>query len=287
MTFRLGNTPVSALRLGNSTVSRLYRGTQLVFDAAPAPSFDADALAYITAVEAADTQALEAGVKTAINDFVVGCKADGIWAALKASCILAGARTLNGALVPLVGAAPTNFNFVTGDYNRKTGLVGNGSTKRLGTNRANNADPRDNNHFAVWVSQVATSGVFLGTVAITIAGTNEIGINNNDVLFFNRHSGSLAAANIGIFSNGRFSTGLLGASRALAESYIFRGGGNSVTKSVQSFAPTTGNVSIFAREDSALFTTARLSFYSIGESLNLAQLDARVSALMTAIDGAI
>jgi hypothetical protein len=35
MTFRLGNTPVSALRLGNSTVSRLYRGTQLVFDAAP------------------------------------------------------------------------------------------------------------------------------------------------------------------------------------------------------------------------------------------------------------
>ena len=52
--------------------------------------FDADATAYIAAVEAADGQALEAGVKTAINTFVVGCKADGIWTALKASCIQIG-----------------------------------------------------------------------------------------------------------------------------------------------------------------------------------------------------
>jgi hypothetical protein len=69
---------------------------------------------------------LEIGVQSAYNDFVVGCKADGIWDAIKASCILAGARTLSGSLTPLKGAAPTNFNFVSGDYNRKTGLVGNG-----------------------------------------------------------------------------------------------------------------------------------------------------------------
>jgi len=67
--------------------------------------------AYIAAVEAADGQALESGVKTAITNFVAGCRADGIWNAIKASCILAGARTLSGALVPLVGTAPTNFNF--------------------------------------------------------------------------------------------------------------------------------------------------------------------------------
>jgi hypothetical protein len=36
---------------------------------------DVNAAAYI----AADGAALEAGVKTAINTFVVGCKADGIW----------------------------------------------------------------------------------------------------------------------------------------------------------------------------------------------------------------
>jgi hypothetical protein len=103
--------------------------------------FDTDAQAYITAVETADGAALEEGVKTAINNFVVDCKADGIWSAIKASCILAGARTLNGALVPLAGTAPTNFNFVSGDYNRKTGLVGDGISKYLNSNRANNADP--------------------------------------------------------------------------------------------------------------------------------------------------
>ena len=105
---------------------------------------DPDAMAYLRAVEDADNQALEQGVQQAVNQFVIGCKSDGIWSAIKASCILAGARTLNGALVPLVGIAPTNFNFVAGDYNRKTGLVGDGSTKYLDSNRNNNADPQNN-----------------------------------------------------------------------------------------------------------------------------------------------
>ena len=110
---------------------------------------DADAIAYVNAVEAADGQLLEFAVGKAINDFVVGCKLDNTWPAIKASCILAGARTLTGALVPLVGTAPTNNNFASGDYNRKTGLVGNGSTKYLDSNRNNNADPQNSNHNAV------------------------------------------------------------------------------------------------------------------------------------------
>jgi hypothetical protein len=81
---------------------------------------------------------------------VIGCKQDGIWTAIKASCILAGARTLTGALVPLAGTAPTNFNFVDADYNRKTGLVGNGSNKYLNSNRAGNADPQNSFHHAVY-----------------------------------------------------------------------------------------------------------------------------------------
>jgi hypothetical protein len=40
---------------------------------------DADAVAYIAAVEAADGQALETATRMAINSFVKGCKADGIW----------------------------------------------------------------------------------------------------------------------------------------------------------------------------------------------------------------
>ena len=71
-------------------------------------SLDRDAAVYLNAVAVADGEQLEPAVRKAINDFVNGCKQDGIWDAIKASCILAGARTLAGALVPLVGTAPTN-----------------------------------------------------------------------------------------------------------------------------------------------------------------------------------
>jgi hypothetical protein len=93
---------------------------------------------------------LETPVKRAVDDFFRGTKADGtFWDALKAACILCGARTLAGALVPLAGDAPTNNNFVDADYNRETGLKGNGSTKYLDSNRANNADPQDDAFYSI------------------------------------------------------------------------------------------------------------------------------------------
>jgi hypothetical protein len=110
----------------------------------PRATFDADAAAYLRAVEAADGQALETPVKRAVDDFFRGCKADGIWDAIKASCILCGARTLAGALVPL-GWYGTDQHFVDADYNRETGLVGNGSSKYLDSGRENDADPQDDN----------------------------------------------------------------------------------------------------------------------------------------------
>jgi hypothetical protein len=50
--------------------------------------------AYIAAVEQLMARLLSIQVAR-IDDFVRGCKADGIWNAIKASCILAGARTRN------------------------------------------------------------------------------------------------------------------------------------------------------------------------------------------------
>lgn len=92
---------------------------------------DPDALAYIAGVEAADGQTLEPAVSSALGTFIVGLKVDGWYGAITNACILCGARTLAGALIPLKGGAPTNNNFVSGDYNRKTGLLGNAATKSL------------------------------------------------------------------------------------------------------------------------------------------------------------
>ena len=99
---------------------------------------DPDAAAYLDAVGVADGQSLEPATRIAVNTFVEGCKSDGIWDAVKACCIMAGARTLNGALVPLVGPAPDNFNFVGigTDYDRAAGLLGNATTKYLESNYA-------------------------------------------------------------------------------------------------------------------------------------------------------
>lgn len=255
--------------------------------------YDTDAQAYITAVETADGQALETAVQVAIHSFVKGCKADGIWNAIKASCILAGARTLSGALVPLVGTAPTNNNFVSGDYNRKTGLVGNGSTKYLNSNRNNNSDPQNSNHLAVYATTAATSSgigtsslypMYLGAGRAEY-GSTQIGRNINGNLFFrNRARDAVTDVAPGT------STGLIAINRNVSSSSNFRMGGSTGTVAMTSLPPYNGNVYVYVDNHpgfSDTYCNARLTFYSIGESLDLALLDARVSALISAYSVAI
>lgn len=251
---------------------------------------DANALAYITAVETADGQALEIGVRNAIHAFVIGCKADGIWDAIKASCILAGARTRLGALTPLVGTAPTSFNFVDADYNRKTGLIGNGSTKRLVANRAGNADPQNNRHISTYIGAVGAKT----TLSLLICDA----VNGNEAvthLAINPGSGNFStrASNTpGDSSNLYNGVGFYGLSRIASDSYTARGNTTSRTITRASETPPPDSYGIFVRSksvDGAInqFYDGRLAFYSIGESLNLALLDTRVTNLMNAFNAAI
>jgi hypothetical protein len=212
---------------------------------------------------------------------VVGCKADGVWTALKASAILAGARTLTGALTPLVGTAPTNFNFVSGDYNRKTGLKGDGSTKYLDSNRANNADPQNSKHLAVFVStQTSTQNTTLIGQALA-TGSSHLTVNNvaSPTSYAARVNGP------GIANIGTLTTGFSGLNRSAFTGFLHRSGGSTSPELASiSATPASGNILVFGGIN---FYAGRLAYYSIGESIDLAALDTRVSALMTAIDGAI
>jgi hypothetical protein len=251
--------------------------------------YDTDAQAYITAVEAADSQSLETGVKDAINAFVVGCKSDGIWDAIKASCIMAGARTLDGALVPLVGTAPTNNNFVSGDYDRKTGLVGDGATKYLDSNRNNNADPQDDHHWAFYKTQVDTTqncsfGIFDNTSSPQLWSFHLWSTLVKAFLSNNQTGPAFDGGNNNV-------TGFYGTSRASSASYTARLNGSDNTVSASSVATQAIPYYVFCRNrvgtGAEVFASSRLSFYSIGEALDLALLDSRVSTLMTAIGAAI
>lgn len=217
----------------------------------------------------------------AYDNFIKGCKSDGTWDAIKASCIMAGWDGLNGALNPLKGTAPTNFNFVSGDYNRKTGLVGDGSTKYLNSNRNNNADPQDSKHLSAYLTTLPS----VQTVASIGSGVQTGGSQVADVVgeFAARCNSSTGFAITGL----NISLGLSAVTRSSSAIVGYRSGGASASIANTSATPANSATLVFSRLSPVNYSNARISFYSIGESLDLAALDSRVSTLMTSINSAI
>lgn len=243
--------------------------------------FDSNALAYINAVEAADGQALEFNVKVAYNTFVVGCKSDGIWDAIKASCIMAGARTLSGALVPLVGVAPSGFNLASGTYSRTVGLTGNiASSMYLDSNRAANADPQNNAHMAFY--QVFGNYFFLMGDRSSVTGAS----------YIDTFAGGLRArARINTSTDDKTVTrgpGIVSYSRTGSTTGTIRGFGQSYSITTTSQTPQSETILLYARRNATTgapesYQQGTVCFYSIGESLNLSALDSRVEKLVNDI----
>jgi hypothetical protein len=248
----------------------------------PAIGLDPDAAVYVAAVEIADGQSLEVDIALAISGFVSGCKIDSIWSAIKGCCILAGARTLAGALVPLVGTAPANVSsaFLSGDYNRETGLKGNGTSKRLDTGVAGNVDPLNSNHMSVYVSQANSTG-FRQYIAAN-SGSN---FRN---LAYDASLGTYAFVNgASNTSTGAANTGFVGNVRSGSGAQSLRATGATTTSSISSTTAPTGNINLFSLSTGSNYGDGRIAFYSFGESLNIALLDARVTTLISAIGSAI
>ena len=264
-----------------------YRGSQRL------PS-DPDALTYLAAVAAADGAPVETAVAVAVDDFFRGTKADGIWDAIKASCILCGARTLAGALVPLAGTAPTNVadGFVAGDYTRggaTPGLQGDG-TSYLDSGRAGNADPQNDRHWAIHSTTELSNGkCSFGLDELSAFSHEQFRQGINNYLWCASPNGTSASS--ALFSN-YGAAGFHGASRSNSASFVARSAGAVITKTVASGSPPSDNAFVFARNlvgtGANLHASTRLAFYSIGTAISdLALLDARVTALVTAIGAAL
>lgn len=265
---------------GNSLVKSIYRGNSLI----TYQPTDPDAASYISSVEAADGQFLEAYVRKAIDEFVIGCKSDGIWDAIQAACIMAGARTITGMRQPLKGPAPTVYNFVSEDYSRTLGLKGNGATKYIDSNlNSDDVAPLDT-HISVYVSeehspmnQLIGSG-FHGssTLMLFLPSPKTIAFRNRTT----QSGANQVVTNI---------SGLVGTSRSDGTVFYGRNNGVGYTKSQTSTGVgTVSNIVVFKRaNDNSQFSASRQAFYSIGGALDLAALDARVSTLMTDIGSAL
>jgi hypothetical protein len=194
---------------------------------------------------------------------------------------MAGARTLAGALTPIVGVAPSNVNFTPADYDRKTGLKGNAS-KRITTNRNNNDDPQDNSHRALYRTETVTpeaSAVVIGRNQV--GGNTQILIDSTNRIRFDLNTSS------SIRVNTTNPTGLIAVSRPASTSYNYYFGNNNYTHNNSSVTPAANPLRIFCDDRISSFSLDRISFYSIGESLDLAALDARVSTLMSDFNSVI
>ena len=251
---------------------------------ASASSFDAQASAYIASVESADGQPLEPGVRLAITQFVIGCKRDGNWNAIKSSCLLMAARTLAGALVPLAGPAPTQTGFGSGDYSRTAGLTGNFSTKWINTNYGHSTDPQNDFHMAF--GGTAVVGWMIGR-----------GLGNQPIDSAIYVTGQ-APSNVNISARGQASRPIsgstfFGGSRSSSgEMTSFTSAGGIQSHAVASGAPLSGNVFVFATNffnngTPYNVTGCRCYFYSIGRALNVAALYERVAAFRAALPDAI
>jgi hypothetical protein len=253
-------------------------------------NFDANALAYIKAVETADGGlSLEPEVITAINNFVKGCKTDGIWAGMQSCCIMAGARTIAGALVPLKGPSPTNVGLST--YSRKIGIQG-GATKYLNTNTTNTIDAGNlsNVHAAIFTVGTIGAGYAMGGISsnadIALRPYNANGIfrahNNNGTL--NTTAGIAGLAGVTRNSSTQFNAW-----------YNTAGGLNTTTitdplngANVVNNAGVAINIYIFDRNGNTTIPyTQYIGFYSIGTYINLTLLNNRLITLFSVFNNIV
>ena len=188
-------------------------------------------------------------------------------------------------LVPLKGSAPTNFNFVTDDYDRITGLKGDGSTKWLNPHIAESNDFLNNRSISTYVHPGDN------TAKLTCLIGNGAGGGDNATSIFTEPDGLVSRSqNSAAFrpSGVPAVVGLIGNTRGGSAEFTTRYNGIS-TDTSRATTTLTGNLNfgVFARSGGDSRTAERLRFYHIGTDINLSALDARVSALMDTIEDAL
>jgi hypothetical protein len=275
-----------------------YAGGYPGIGSQPLPT-DADALDYLSRMATADGAGVETGVAVAVDAFFRDTKAAGVFSALKACCILCGARTITGALVPLVGTAPTaQGGWASGDYSRTAGMTGDGNALYLDANVANDSDfggsvtdPQNDKHIAVFNTTHHTRNAVRSDIGLNgTGGSHLVTTPPSDPLpnrrFFRANYGS----GNDLITDATSPSGLWAVSRASSASVSTAIGGNFGVLANPSATPLAGNLFVFCRSDpgaNQAFSDATIAFYSIGTSLSLEDLDTAVTNLITAIGEAL
>lgn len=231
---------------------------------------DFDAQSYIQRVERASNGAMHPVAKLAINQFVVETKRFDLWSKINTCCILMGARTVTGALIPLKGTAPSGQGTLSTLYaiNNQPGIYFNANTANyIITNRNVNADAQNDHHVAVIVGGM-DNNAYIGGDNSTTAGSKFIGASAGSLTWRSTPSTSVSVTSGVTGTTPQF----LGLSRSNSANFdVYRNGAlaNLVsTSGAQDANPfyVGANNNNSARTSP---TAAQISFYSLGAALDL------------------
>jgi len=196
--------------------------------------------------------------------------------------------TIESLSIREVIASPTNVanGFVNGDFSRTSGLTGDG-TSYIDSGRANNADAFSDKHLAVYATSAST-GVNEMWIGITDGSyATRVYKQSNEVYY--AYDGRTFAYTPGHTQAGL--TGLVGLKRESSSSFSAYLDGTEVSKNEGEFSFGPYNHFVFTHNNAGASptssSTSTFAFYSIGESLSLADLDTAVTNLITAIGEAI
>lgn len=249
-------------------------------------SYDADAQAYFTKVEAVsdfdltalDTWATADYVKAHINAYVIGMKADGNWAAMNDHCLLIGPRTVAGAAKKLAGAS---------DWAVANGSIG--YAPRNGVENLTGDTSIDTQHTAVSTQNNCSMWAWLHGTYINNNGRYLQNTGASHILggasgFARMRANSSTLNSVGTSS---FTNDMFGWSRSLSTEYDFITGptAGTFTQSPNN-APSGSNFLFAANADgvTGIASGQSLSAYGFGTACNLLQVQTRFAALKTALN---
>lgn len=251
-------------------------------------ALDPDAAAYIALVEAADGQALESGVRAEYSKFVAKQKArpSGVsgrsqWESMQTGFIAihCGQRSLAGLQIPLTGPAPTNTNFVSGDYSRTMGLKGDGTGKSLSYNVLGTSIPTLDRSLGVYHTEHFSRN------ATRAAMGNGTGSNSDSLVC----TGTVRIWRlVGSFqvNDATIPAGYFGASKSMAGQINSRFAGVTEASPVDDLAVTGNMMSVFARATQDM-SNGRIIMSHFCLALDMAALEEDVAQLQAGIIAAL
>ena len=237
---------------------------------------------WLTGVRATGADINDAN-RNSINTFFASLKDGGVFNAIQQSNLLVGPSLLAGALVPLAGNTPVNYNnnFGAADYSPLTGLKGNASNKYLQTGFQNPNSSVTSRHLYVCTTANATAA---GTNIYLLSSGNFSG----DSRIWQLSSG-VGSVSMAIVSGTTTITTPFGATNGWGISRLNSTTVIPYTNSNQSpitntqTTPTVSNFGVFATGTGVGKTDARIAFYSIGTYADLSVMDACVKTLLSAL----